>query len=260
VDPGHVGGTLTDPQSWNGYAYAGNNPLRFADPDGRSFCETNPGWCPDGTVHPEDITEATISLIMGRIKFGIGEVASAVEQAVQQFHEAPRNPQCMAALTSVGAGIGGGIGAMAGGGTGGTAGAVGAGAPTGGVMAIPGAVLGATAGAVKGATIGIVAGGIAGSAVGSVACMTGGTGGGSGGGPKVPFEGFQEWGRPLWGRGVEGAKDAINRMTRDLALRIDPEKAQMAREFYREAEAAGKGAEAARFRQMLMDRILQLQR
>lgn len=30
VDPG-------DPQSWNAYAYAGNNPLVFSDPDGRDF-------------------------------------------------------------------------------------------------------------------------------------------------------------------------------------------------------------------------------
>ena len=36
VDPGHVGGDVGDPQSWNGYAYAGNNPLRNIDPDGRN--------------------------------------------------------------------------------------------------------------------------------------------------------------------------------------------------------------------------------
>ncbi len=34
VDPGHVGGDLADPQSWNSYAYARNNPLRFVDTDG----------------------------------------------------------------------------------------------------------------------------------------------------------------------------------------------------------------------------------
>ena len=34
VDPGHVGGDILNPQSWNGYAYALNNPLRFVDPLG----------------------------------------------------------------------------------------------------------------------------------------------------------------------------------------------------------------------------------
>jgi RHS repeat-associated protein len=34
VDPGHAGTNLLDPQSWNGYAYALNNPLRFIDPLG----------------------------------------------------------------------------------------------------------------------------------------------------------------------------------------------------------------------------------
>jgi RHS repeat-associated protein len=33
VDPGHANGSVTRPQSWNAYAYASNNPLRFVDPD-----------------------------------------------------------------------------------------------------------------------------------------------------------------------------------------------------------------------------------
>jgi RHS repeat-associated protein len=37
VDPGSAGAFLSDPQSWNGYAYARNNPLVYVDPDGRTF-------------------------------------------------------------------------------------------------------------------------------------------------------------------------------------------------------------------------------
>lgn len=37
VDPDHVNGDIHDPQSWNSYAYARNNPLRVTDPDGREY-------------------------------------------------------------------------------------------------------------------------------------------------------------------------------------------------------------------------------
>jgi len=39
VDPGHVGGDILNPQSWNGYSYAVNNPLRFVDSLGTRPCE-----------------------------------------------------------------------------------------------------------------------------------------------------------------------------------------------------------------------------
>jgi RHS repeat-associated protein len=78
--------------------------------------------------------------------------------------------------------------------------------------------------------------------------------------PKIPFKGFQEWGRPLWGRGPEGATKALENLTRETARAVDPAKARQAAEFYKQAAASGRGGEAALERVRLMERILELQR
>jgi RHS repeat-associated protein len=36
-DPGNAGATRKDPQSWNGYSYSRNNPLKYVDPDGLTY-------------------------------------------------------------------------------------------------------------------------------------------------------------------------------------------------------------------------------
>ncbi len=49
VDPDNAGADPSDPQTWNGYAYAGNNPLMFTDPDGQ-FYSTAVGASAGGPV------------------------------------------------------------------------------------------------------------------------------------------------------------------------------------------------------------------
>ena len=36
-DPGNAGADMTNPQTWNGYSYTGNNPLNITDPSGLGF-------------------------------------------------------------------------------------------------------------------------------------------------------------------------------------------------------------------------------
>jgi RHS repeat-associated protein len=52
VDPENAGAKHEDPQSWNAYAYARNNPLKYTDPDGLMYC-----ICKYGGACREDITD-----------------------------------------------------------------------------------------------------------------------------------------------------------------------------------------------------------
>ncbi len=55
VDPENAGADLENPQSWNGYAYAFNSPLKYQDPDGLTVrvCGTD-GQCTEGKTDLSD--------------------------------------------------------------------------------------------------------------------------------------------------------------------------------------------------------------
>ncbi len=80
--------------------------------------------------------------------------------------------------------------------------------------------------------------------------------------PRIPFEGFQEWGRNAvqWGSRASGAIERAAEMTVEQAGRIDPQKVQAARDFYGRMVDLGRGGPAAVERVKLMERIIELQR
>ena len=192
-----------NPQSWNLYAYALNNPLRFVDLTGRMCTPVGTvvpmpagqeGWmiagaCEDGggegctvqnwsTSSGGAFTETNCTAGSGigtrtskgpqwlqNLINGITNDLRDASQSVSQWASQPRDPLCMAGSTTAGAGIGAGVGGLAG---------------TSGFSLGPVGIL-TTEGGVQG---GAFVGGTAGYAVGMVKCAksTGGGGGGSGGG------------------------------------------------------------------------------
>jgi RHS repeat-associated protein len=77
VDPEHVGARIFDPQRWNGYSYARNNPLRFFDLLGLEPCPevTNTSTCVEGTAGSGQLTLDYITAIyVGLIRNVISQV------------------------------------------------------------------------------------------------------------------------------------------------------------------------------------------
>ncbi len=78
---------------------------------------------------------------------------------------------------------------------------------------------------------------------------------------KIPFAGFQQWGREVvqWGGRASGAIERAAQMTAEQAATLDPTKVRQALDFYRNGIEAGRGGAAAPERMRLMERILELQ-
>ena len=49
-DPENAGAGPLNPQSWNGYSYGLNSPLKYADPSGMTTCDSNGNNCHDETT------------------------------------------------------------------------------------------------------------------------------------------------------------------------------------------------------------------
>jgi RHS repeat-associated protein len=77
VDPEHVSARIFDPQRWNGYSYARNNPLRFLDLSGLEPCPevTSTSTCVEGTAGSGQLTLDYISAIyIGLIRSTISQI------------------------------------------------------------------------------------------------------------------------------------------------------------------------------------------
>ena len=111
VDPGHVSGNILDPQSWNGYAYARNNPLTSVDPSGLRPCkitlagpEAEAAGLPAGTTldgECEQVSAKAPRSLTGRMSEFIGGVL-AVTVSLQRVRQsrphgvAPRSTNLLA--------------------------------------------------------------------------------------------------------------------------------------------------------------------
>ena len=78
VDPGHVGGNIFDPQSWNAYAYARNDPLRFVDPTGTEYFVAIEGGTPFWIDNDRDLWKYEL----GGVSFRSGRIYNAANQDV----------------------------------------------------------------------------------------------------------------------------------------------------------------------------------
>ncbi|MGW8362914.1 ricin-type beta-trefoil lectin domain protein [Streptomyces wedmorensis] len=84
-----------DPQSWNGYAYADNNPVTNSDPDGRMCLHGAPGGGPDGRCAgaPSD-TDGVIGDLSNNCALeSCAAAAAAMEEAAEAAGRWNRDPR-----------------------------------------------------------------------------------------------------------------------------------------------------------------------
>ncbi len=77
VDPVFATASLFNPQSWNGYAYTLNNPLKYVDDDGHfpilAITAAGGQWQVESSVQPENIETRFGSLVTLRAVDGFGQ-------------------------------------------------------------------------------------------------------------------------------------------------------------------------------------------
>jgi len=74
-DPGDVGADLFDPQSWNAYSYALNNPLRFVDPMGTCSQDAKGNYF-DGDEAGTLVAPGLCAINKGALDAGVTETVS----------------------------------------------------------------------------------------------------------------------------------------------------------------------------------------
>jgi RHS repeat-associated protein len=176
VDPGSAGGVSGDPQSWNGYAYAGNSPLVNIDPSGEctvvngQYVPDSGNPCPASTgtsitvieAGPDDLLLLAVKLFAASLEVlqKTQELAAPLVNIVNDFRH---SSSCTDSLVGIGQVAGGaalgGYSAVAGFAAGGFLGS-----PSG-----PGAAATAVGGAALFGGLGTMAGARAGGGIGGVA-------------------------------------------------------------------------------------------